>query len=76
MIKRTHFMPPCKMINLFEDVVTKFFPKNVSYEWRCPQDHENKLSRPSAIFMTNRTQLKSKNNKLLRLQISTVCQEN
>ena len=25
------------------------------------QDHKNKVSRPSAIFMINRTQLKSKN---------------
>ena len=28
MIKRTHFMPPFKMINLFQDVV---FPKTMSY---------------------------------------------
>ena len=40
-----------------------------------PQDHENKVSRTSAIFMINRTQLKSKD-KFLRLQLSTVYQEN
>ena len=31
MIKRTHFMYPCKIINLFQDVVTNVFPKNVRY---------------------------------------------
>ena len=27
MIKRAHFMCPCKMIKLFQDVVTNVFPK-------------------------------------------------
>ena len=31
MIKRTHFMSSCKMINLLQDVVTNFFPKKVSH---------------------------------------------
>ena len=48
--KRTHFMSPLKMINLFQDMMPNFSPKNVGLE----------VSRP-AIFMINRTQLKPKN---------------
>ena len=40
-----------------------------------PLDHVNKVSRPSEVFMINRTQLKSKYNSFLRLQIRTVCQD-
>ena len=50
LIKRTHFMSPLKMINLFQGMMPNFSPKNVSLE----------VSRP-AIFMINRTQLKPKN---------------
>ena len=46
-------MSPLKMINLFQDMMTKFSPKNVGLE----------VSRP-AIFMNNRTQLKPKNQVL------------
>ena len=34
MIKWMHFIFPCKMINLFQDVVKNFFQKNVSYGLR------------------------------------------
>ena len=47
--KRTHFMSPLKMINLFQDMMPNFSPKNVGLEG----------SRP-VIFMINRTQLESK----------------
>ena len=50
LIKRTHFTSPLKMINLFQDMMPNFSPKNVGLE----------ISRP-AIFMINRTQLKPKN---------------
>ena len=50
LIKRTHFMSPLKMINLFQDMMPNFSPKNVSLE----------VLRP-AIFMINRTQLKPRN---------------
>ena len=53
LIKRTHIMPPLKMINLFQDMMPNFSPKNVGLE----------VSRP-AIFMINRTQLKPKNQVL------------
>ena len=53
LIKRTHFIDPLKMINLFEDMMSNFPPKNMDLE----------VSRP-AIFMINRTQLKSKNQVL------------
>ena len=53
LIKRTHFMSPLKMINLFQDMMPNVSPKNVDLE----------VSRP-AIFMINRTQLKSKNQVL------------
>ena len=50
MIKKTNFiMSPCKMINLFQDVVTHVGSG-------LPQGHKKKVSRPSAIFMINRTQ--------------------
>ena len=48
--KRTHFMFPLKMINLFQDMMPNFSPRNVDLE----------VSRP-AIFMINWTQLKSIN---------------
>ena len=50
LIKRTHFMSPLKMINLFQNMMPNFSPKNVALE----------VLRP-AIFMINRTQLKPKN---------------
>ena len=50
LIKRTHFMSPLKMINLFQDMLPNVFPKNVGLE----------VLRP-AVFMINRTQLKAKN---------------
>ena len=50
LIKRTHFMPPLKMIYLFQDMVLNVSPQNVDLE----------VSRP-AIFIINRTQLKLKN---------------
>ena len=53
------------MINLFQDMMPNFSPKNVGLE----------VSRPT-IFMINRTQLNPKNHWFLRLQISTVCQKN
>ena len=49
LIKRKHFMSPLKMINLFQDMMPNFSPKNVGLEG----------SRP-VIFMINRTQLESK----------------
>ena len=42
LIKMTHFMSPLKMINLFQDMMPNFPPKNVGLE----------VSRP-AIFMIN-----------------------
>ena len=33
--KKTHCMSPCKIINLFQIVVTVFYPYNVSYGQRC-----------------------------------------
>ena len=65
LIKRTHFMSPLKMINLFHDIMPNPSPKNVGFE----------VSRPT-IFMINRTQLRPKTQGFLRLQISTLCQEN
>ena len=58
-------MSPLKMINLFQDMMPNFPPKNVGLE----------ISR-LAIFMIDRRQLKPKNHLFLRLQTSTVCQEN
>ena len=72
MIKRTHFMFPCKMINLFRDLVTNVFQKNASY---ASQDLEKKVSRSSGVFMINMIQLKSKNNLFFSLQIITACQD-
>ena len=40
-----------------------------------PQGHANKISRPSASFRINRTQLNFKNHELLRLQTGTLYQE-
>ena len=65
LIKRTHFMYPLKMINLFQDMMTNFSPKNVGLE----------VSRRT-VFMINRTQLNPTNHSFLSLQISTVCQKN
>ena len=62
--KRTHFMSPLKMINLFQDMMPSFPTKNVGLD----------VSR-LAIFMINRSQLKPKN-QVLGLQIGTACQEN
>ena len=53
LIKRTHFMSPLKIINLFYDMMPNFSPENMSLE----------VLRP-AIFMINRTQLKPKNQVL------------
>ena len=66
-------MSPCKMINLFQDLVTKVFPKK--YELWIEMTAPPKLSRPSEIFMINWTQLKSKINLFLRLEVSTGCQD-
>ena len=41
-----------------------------------PKGHENKDSRPSAIFFINGTQLKPKSYLFSSLQRSTLCQEN
>ena len=49
LIKMTHFISPLKMINLFQDIMPNFSPKNVGLE----------ILRP-VIFMINRTQLKPK----------------
>ena len=49
LIKRTHSMSALNMINLFQDMMPNFSPKNVGLE----------VSRP-AIFMINWTQLKPK----------------
>ena len=49
LIKRTHFMSPLKMVNLFQDMMPNISPKNVGLQ----------VSRP-AIFLINRTQLKPK----------------
>ena len=49
LIKRTHFMSPLKIINLFQDMMPNFSPKNVGLE----------VSRP-VIFRINRAQLESK----------------
>ena len=54
LIKRTHFMSPLKMIDLFQDMMPNFPPPpNVGLE----------VLR-LAIFMINRTQLKPKNQVL------------
>ena len=50
LIQRTHFMSPLTMINLFQDMIPSFSPKNVGLA----------VSRP-AIFMINKTQSKPKN---------------
>ena len=69
-----YFISSCKIIDLFQDVVTNASPQKCKLLGRgAPQDHKNKVSRPSAICTTNRTHLKSKNHKFLRLQIMTVC---
>ena len=39
------------------------------------QGHDHKISRATASFMIDRTQLKFKNHLFWRLQISTLCQE-
>ena len=68
LIKRTHFMSPLKMINLFQDMMPNFSPKNVGLE----------ISRPE-IFMINRTQLNPKNQVLylrktvLKMTAWTIC---
>ena len=41
-----------------------------------PQGHDTKISRHSASFMVNRTQLKFIDHLFLRLQISSLCMEN
>ena len=58
-------MSPLKMINLFQNMMPNFPPKNVGLEVKRP-----------ANFVINRTQLNPKNHSFLRLQISTVCQVN
>ena len=68
-------MSPCKMINLFQDLVTKVFPKKYELWIETTPPPPPKVSRPSEIFMINWTQLKSKNNLFLRLEVSTVCQD-
>ena len=50
LIKRTHFLSSLKMINLFQNMMPNYFPKNLDLE----------VSRP-VIFMIDRTQLKAKN---------------
>ena len=50
LIKRTHFMSPMKMINLFPDIMPNFSPQNVGLKVSIPE-----------IFTINRTQLKPKN---------------
>ena len=57
-------MSPLKMVNLFQDMIPNFSPKNVDLE----------VPRP-AIFIINRT-VEAQKSLILRLQISTVCQEN
>ena len=54
----THFMSPWKMIDLFQDVVTNVFAKKCELWVELPQDHDCKVSRPSAIVLINRTLLK------------------
>ena len=53
LIRKTHFMSPLKMINLFQDMMPNFSPQNVGLE----------VLR-LAIFMINRTQMKPKNQVL------------
>ena len=47
LIKRTHFMSPLKMINLLQDIIPNFSPKNLGLEPLRP-----------VIFMINRRHLK------------------
>ena len=54
LIKKTHFMSPLKMINLFQDMMPDFSPKNVGFE----------VSR-LAVFMINRRQLKPKDHECM-----------
>ena len=59
-------MSPLKMINLFQYMMPYFSPKNVDLE----------VSKPAILMINRTTQLKPKNHQFLRLQISTLYQEN
>ena len=64
------------MVNLVSRCCRILFANNVSYMGGgIPKGHDNKISRPSASFMNDRTQLKFKNHWFLRLQTSTLCQD-
>ena len=56
------------MINIVSGCCNKLSPKYLScMGGRVPQGHDNKISRPSASFIINRTHLKLKHFKFLRL---------
>ena len=53
-------MSPCKMFNLFQAVMQNFCSTNMSFMGSgIAQGYGNKVSRPSAGFMINRTQVKT-----------------
>ena len=62
------------MANIFQDHLTNVSLKYMSYMGRgIPHGYDNKISRPFASFILDRTQLKFKNHRFLRLQISVLC---
>ena len=55
-------MSPCKLFNLFQVVMQNFCSTNMSFMGSgIAQGYGNKVSRPSAGFMINKTQVKFKN---------------
>ena len=65
------------MVNLVSECCVKLFQKNVSCMGiSIPQHHDTKISRSSASFIINRTQLTFINHLFLRLQISYLCMKN
>ena len=77
MVKRTHFLSSCKMVNFVLECCVKFSSKNMSSIGRgIAQCHDTKISRTSAKFMVLIGQLKLRNHLPLRLQINALCIEN
>ena len=62
------------MANIFQDHLTNVSLKYMSYMGRgIPHGYDNKISSPFASFILDRAQLKFKNHRFLRLQISVLC---
>ena len=64
------------MANIFQDHLTNVSLKYMSYMGRgIPHGYDNKISRHFASFIVDSAQLKFKNHRFLRLQISVLCQK-